>query len=95
MAEKANDDQILKEIGLTDPQLRAYIGKLIGFYNGLTPAEQKVFLVGVHALAGEAHKSFKTPITAAELAAFIKAREPAGAPFVCIVEGLGYSGKTP
>jgi hypothetical protein len=67
---------ILAKVGLTDSELRDYLRKLSGFYVSLTPKEQEAFRSGTCASEKDALKSFGGKITAKELEAFIKSREP-------------------
>ena len=73
---------VLKQLGLTNSELVAYLGKLSGFYDTLTPKERMVFRSGMRTFEKEAVKSFHRRVTAQELEEFIRSREPAEAQLV-------------
>lgn len=86
-----DNKQILREIGLTDSELRDYLKKLSGLYNRLTPKEQKVFSASMgSSFTKKALKSFQGEITAEQLEKFVRSREPKGAPVVFIVWACGH-----
>lgn len=78
-------EHILKQIGLTDFQLRRYLRKLTRLYHSFTPAERRVFRAGMHSQLNDASKSFRGKITAKQLEEFIRSREPEGAQTLIIV----------
>jgi len=67
---------ILTKIGLTDSELRDFLRKLTGFYVSLTEKERKVFRSSTRTSDDDILKEFKGEITARQLEAFIKSREP-------------------
>ena len=77
--------QMLKQIGLTDAELRDYLHKMNELYNSLTPAERRIFRAGRRSLKKAAVNSFHGRITAEELEEFIRSREPKDASIVFIV----------
>jgi hypothetical protein len=83
------DPDVLRSMGLTDAQLRAFLRKVIRFYNRLTPEEQQVFAAGM-APVKQAAKQF--PMTARQLEDFIKLREPPDAPTTILLWKVNPSG---
>jgi len=77
--------RILKEIGLTDAGLRDYLKKLSAFYDSLDTHQQEVFNRSMRSSEHEALTTFGGNVTATQLEAFIKSREPKGQKMVCII----------
>lgn len=81
-----SDERILKQIGMSDAEVRAYLKKLDQFFEALGPKEKRVFLAGMHTVQ-EALHSFQGNVTAEELLHFLKERTPPSATAVLGIEG--------
>ncbi|MBZ5594785.1 MAG: hypothetical protein LAP39_21280 [Acidobacteriia bacterium] len=59
-------NDILQQIGLSEPELQKYLRKVTKFYKGLTDAEQRVFIASL-GTRKEAMLSFHPNLTARKL----------------------------
>jgi hypothetical protein len=80
------EEKILRQIGLSDVEIRAYLKKLYKFFKGLTKAEQAVFLASM-GTKEDALRSFKNTVTLPELEEFLRNLEQVGEPII-IIEGV-------
>jgi hypothetical protein len=80
------DNELLREIGMSDQDLRIFLHKLKDFIGTLTEPEKKILRFNLPSSA-EAVKTFNVKVTQKQLHDFIKQREPDCAAFTCCVNG--------
>ena len=83
---KRMDTKILKEIGLSDDELRAFFQKANQFFNTLTEKEKTIFRANLPA-AEDAIETFNVEVTKEQLSEFIKKRETGHGDFACFING--------
>jgi hypothetical protein len=84
------DNELLREIGMSDEDLKEFLHKLKNFIGTLTEPEKKILRFNLPSSA-QAVKTFNVKVTQKQLHDFIKQREPECAAFTCCVNGPGRS----
>lgn len=83
-----SDKEILKQIGLSDSELRDYLAKVNKLFNELNKKQRRVFIASMSS-AHEALRTLSPDITAEQLEHFIRSREDESATAIFFVRVAG------
>jgi hypothetical protein len=92
MSINITEEEMLRQMGLTDNEVRDAEGKFSRLVSTLDPAQIKTLKESTPT-AESAARTFTPNVTPERLMQFIRERSPQDAPIVMIFNGLGEAGK--